>query len=233
MTSIAELYALQEVDSALQASRAALSDVEAGIGESDEVGEAKRGAEERASALREAEKQFKESEFEADEQRRKIEPLEQRLYKGAVKNPKELEDLELDIASLKRRRSELEDKAIAAMEALDQAQQASNEAKHHLEDSASSWTDGQADLQGRQAELQKEVAELEKRRDQQLPGLDGSLLRLYNDLLKNHEGRAVVKVEGGACGGCRISLPVNVLQRARAGDSVVQCTNCERILYVS
>jgi predicted nucleic acid-binding Zn-ribbon protein len=37
---------------------------------------------------------------------------------------------------------------------------------------------------------------------------------------------------GGACSGCRISLPMNLIQRAR-GDELVQCVNCERILYVT
>jgi len=43
----------------------------------------------------------------------------------------------------------------------------------------------------------------------------------------------VVKVERGMCQGCRISLPMSVLQKARSGFDVVQCVSCERILYVS
>jgi predicted nucleic acid-binding Zn-ribbon protein len=35
------------------------------------------------------------------------------------------------------------------------------------------------------------------------------------------------------CQGCRISLPMSVLQRARTGVSVVQCVSCERILLLT
>jgi predicted nucleic acid-binding Zn-ribbon protein len=52
-------------------------------------------------------------------------------------------------------------------------------------------------------------------------------------LLERRQGRAVAKVERGMCGGCRISLPMTVLQKARSGLDVVQCVSCERILYVS
>ncbi len=233
MTSVDELYALQEIDSALDSSRASLSDAQARLGDSAEVAEAGRLAEERRGAIRAAERAFKESESEADELRRKIEPLERRLYEGSVRNPKELEDLEADVASLKRRRSDLEDKAIAAMEALEQAQRAGDEAERRGQGLTDAWAAEQEELQGRQASLEEEIAELEERRGQQEARIDGALLRLYEQLRGSHGGRAVVKVEGGACGGCRISLPMNVLAHARAGNDVVQCTNCERILYVS
>jgi len=44
---------------------------------------------------------------------------------------------------------------------------------------------------------------------------------------------SVAKVEGGACQGCRISLPMNLLQKARSGNSLVQCSSCERVLYLT
>ena len=72
MTSIAELYRLQEVDLALQAARDDLTDVQSRLGEPEELIEARRAAEERQEALRVAEKDFKERDWEADEQRRTL-----------------------------------------------------------------------------------------------------------------------------------------------------------------
>jgi len=40
-------------------------------------------------------------------------------------------------------------------------------------------------------------------------------------------------VEQGLCQGCRISLPMSIVQKARAGVGLVQCVSCERILLVS
>ena len=233
MPSVAELYALQELDLALEASRAALTDTQSRLGESEEVVEARDAARQRQDELRAAEKVFKEREWEADELRRKIEPLEQRLYQGKVQNPKELQDLQQDIESLKRRRGELEDRALEAMEALEQAQQALAEAQRVLQDLETASLAEQEELRRREVELTQEIATLEERRAEQESGVNGSLLRLYNELIATRQGRAVAKVEGGACQGCRISLPMNLLQRARSGTDVVQCSSCERILYVS
>lgn len=232
MTSVAELYALQERDAALDARRAALADIEARLGESAEVEEARRTLAERQEAFRAAEKRFREREFETDELRRKIQPLEQKLYGGTLRHPKELADLQQDVESLKRRRSELEDHALEAMEAYEQAQAAVQEAHRTLEALEAAWQAEQAELRRRRASLAHEVAGLEEDRARQAAKVDGSLLGLYDRLRRTRSGRAVVRVEGGACQGCRISLPMNLLHRARSGSEVIQCSSCERILYL-
>lgn len=233
MAGTAELYALQEVDLALDTSRAALADVESRLGEPEELLEARSTVEERREGLRLAERTFREQEMNADELRGKIEPLERRLYEGSVRNPKELEDLQQDIESLKRRRSGLEDEALEAMGALEQAQQSLAEAERELQELTESSQAEQEELRARQASLTDEIAALEGRRDEQASGMEGRLLSLYEQLRSTRQGQAVAKVRGGACQGCRISLPMNLLQRARSGNDIVQCVSCERILYVS
>ena len=233
MTSAAALYALQELDLALESDRATLADVQSRLGESEELVEARTEAGDRQARLRTAEQRFKEREWEADELRRKIEPLERRLYQGSVRNPKELEDLQQDVESLKRRRSELEDQALEAMEALEQAQQVLGEAQRELQELTDTCRAEQEELRGRRASLEEEIAALEGRRTEQSTRIDGASLRLYDHLSTTRQRGPVAKVEGGACQGCRISLPMNLLQRARSGSELVQCSSCERILYVS
>lgn len=233
MTSIAELYALQELDLALEADRATLTDVESRLGEQEELVEARRTAAEQEAALRAAEKEFKEREWNTDELQKKIEPLERRLYEGRIANPKELEDLQQEVDSLKRRHSELEDQALEAMEGLEEAQRAVAEAERRLQQITDDSAAEQAELRGRQASLNEAIGALEGRRTEEGGRIDGELLRLYDQLRTTRQGRAVAKVEGGACQGCRISLPINLVQRARSGSDVVQCSSCERVLYVS
>ena len=234
MPSIAELYALQEVDLALDASRDGLTDVESHLGESPEVTEATEAETEHREALRSAQREFKDREGEADQLREKIEEVQTQLYRpGVIRSPKELEDLQLELESLKRRRSELEDQALEAMDAMEEAQKSLKEAEEHLVELAQSHDSGQAQLGGRKGRLEGDLVTLEERRTEQLELVDANLLALYDRLRANRQGRAVAKVAGGACQGCRISLPVNLVQRARAGKEVVQCSSCERILYVS
>ena len=233
MTSIAELYALQELDLAIASARARLADVEAGIGESDALVDARRELDEGREEHRAAEKAYKDAEFEAEELTRKIEPEERKLYEGGIQNPKELEDIQQELESLKRRRSELDDKALAAMEALEEAQDALREAEERLRNAEQESGAEQKDLSGQKARLHTEIEGLEAQRAEQAGAIeDAALLQLYDKLASTRGGRAIAKIEGGGCSGCRISLPMNVLQRARAGNDLVQCSSCERILFV-
>ena len=97
------------------------------------------------------------------------------------------------------------------------------------------WDAEQAKLRQEQETLTAEIAQWETKRSQQRKGIDAGMLVLYDALRATHQGRAVAKVERGTCGGCRISLPMSTLHKARAAGSnaIVQCSSCERILYVS
>ena len=118
------------------------------------------------------------------------------------------------------------------METLEAAQQALSDADAAFSDVEKEYGSDQAELVERQANLTEQIASLESERSQEIVNIDESMLQLYNQLAPNKQGRAVAKLDGGACGGCRISLPTNVLQRARSGSDIVRCSNCERILFV-
>jgi len=77
------------------------------------------------------------------------------------------------------------------------------------------------------------VGRLGRDRREQSGVVDAGSARLYEALRSSRQGMAVAKVERGICQGCRITLPVSVLQKARSGAVIVQCSSCERILYVS
>ncbi|MDP3768687.1 MAG: C4-type zinc ribbon domain-containing protein, partial [Dehalococcoidia bacterium] len=223
----------QELDLELAAMRTTLADVQARQGEPEELAPARASAAERQDAYRAAEKQVKEFEYQTEEQGRKIEPIERRLYNGNVKNPKELEDLQQDLESLKRRRSQLDEQALDAMEDAERAQRDLADAEGALQELTQATAVEQEGLRSQAAMLERKITELEARRAEQAARIDAGLLRLYDQLAATRQGRPIAKLEGGACQGCRISLPANILKRARAGGDLVQCTNCERILYVA
>ena len=233
MTSVPALFALQELDLALVERRAAVSDVDSLLGDSGPLEEAKEHHAKQRELLRAVEKHSQELEYDADEQRRKIEPVEAKLYEGKVTIPRELEDLQMDLESLQRRRSELDDRALEAMEALDEAGRAVAESEGALQRAEAAYNGDQQELGARKAVLQSEIDDLQGRRTEAAELIDDAMLSLYDQLAAAHQGRAVAKVEGGTCQGCRISLPMNVLQRSRNREEVVRCSSCERILYVT
>jgi predicted nucleic acid-binding Zn-ribbon protein len=233
MTTVADLHRFQELDLEIQAKQAVLADVEARLVETAELDEARREAEEQRQLLREGQKNQRKAEWAVDEVRAKIRPLEEKLYGGAVKNPKELMGLQQDVDSLKGRQRELEDRTLEAMSAVEEAERALREAEGRLAEVEARWRSERESLRQQRDDLQRELRELEESWSRQRATIDAEAMRRYEALRAAHQGRAVAKVERGICQGCRITLPMHVLQMARRGNHLVQCTSCERILYLS
>jgi hypothetical protein len=63
--------------------------------------------------------------------------------------------------------------------------------------------------------------------------MDPGLRSKYEQLFDRRGGTAVVAVAAGICSGCRMQVPwqfYNELLKSR--DSVRQCPNCHRILFI-
>lgn len=231
MSDAGELYALQELDLRVDALNAAAAAAEAALGEPEALRSARAEAEERAAAVHDAERRLRELEFEVQSISEKIAALEGKLYGGTIGNPKELADLQHDVESLQRRKRALEDQTLDAMAALEEAQSASAAARAALREAESRWQEEQAEHRQTLERARAELAALEADRAARVRRIDPDLLSLYDTLRRTRGGRAVARIERATCGGCRISLPMNVQQRLRQPGALVRCPSCERILY--
>jgi predicted nucleic acid-binding Zn-ribbon protein len=233
MTIAADLYALQEIDSAVEATKASLSAVEEQLGESEELIAARQAVEERRDALEDVSKQQRELEWQVDDLRPRLSDVEGKLYSGSVRNPKELGSMQEEANILRGQLRRREDELLDLMVRVEERQAALREAEESLTEVEERWRQDQKELTSEKGKLEGELAGLEERRRQQTGLIEARVLALYDNLWERRQGRAVAKVERGMCGGCRITLPMTVLQKARSGMDVVQCVSCERILYVS
>ena len=228
-----QLYELQEIDLEIDAKREALSEVMGRLGQSEVLDQARlslAGDEER---LVELERSQREQEREVEDLRAKATASEEKLYGGTVKNPKELASLQEQVVNLQRKMRVGDDKTLDIMAEVDTTQQKVSLKRGEVAKIEEDWRAEQASLSQQQAELGAALATLEQKGKDLAGKLDASSLELYQALRRKRQGRAVAKVEQGMCQGCRIALPMSELQRARLGQELVQCSSCERILYVS
>jgi predicted nucleic acid-binding Zn-ribbon protein len=230
MTSAADLLALQEIDLRRDTRRALIADIEARLGETEEMIAAREqvaAAEADVEKLQAQQRLLEDTSSDLDA---KIQPLEKKLYDGSIRNPKELTDLQRELQSLRARRSSLDDEGLKLMESLEGASAAAAEAERRLEETTVSWQAEQADLVASKARAQSEASELEAARDLRTRGMDAPALGLYENLRRLKQGRGVARIERGSCQGCRLTLPTHLVQRVRTGGTLVQCPSCERIL---
>ena len=61
--------------------------------------------------------------------------------------------------------------------------------------------------------------------------VDQELLKRYKSI-KEHCTPPMTQLVGGQCAGCNMSLPSVILRDLQAGEKIVECDNCGRIIYV-
>jgi predicted nucleic acid-binding Zn-ribbon protein len=225
------LHRLQSIDSQADARRARLDEINALLGANEEV----RAARERLDAveeqLRAAQAHTTDLELEIASGDAKAKATTERLYGGATKNVRVMEDMEQELAALGRRREELEDDLLEAMVALDERQAQTDQARAELKAIEDKWAASQGDLAGEKQELEARLSELQAEREALLPQIDANSLSAYEKLRARLRGVAVATVEDGVCTACGVAPTSSVVQKARHGELDARCPTCGRILY--
>jgi len=226
-----QLHQLQETDMELEANEQALRQIASQIGQSETVVAAGNKLASENQRLEELRHQQHATESEIDDLTAKITPEEERLYSGRITNVKELSNLQHEVDGLKGHRSQLEDKALEIMEQVERAEASVVKTGEELKKLEGDWQNQQHQLSADVERVKAVIADLRNKRQASSDRMDPQVVALYQQLRKQ-KATAVARVEQGICGGCRISLSTANLQQVRSG-SLVQCTNCGRILYLA
>jgi len=171
-------------------------------------------------------------EGDIDVVRTRMQKDQQRLDAGQVSSPRELENLQSEIESLKKRQGDLEDEELEIMEKREVVQTRLQE------------------LRDERAQLQTTLAEAVQRRDAAFTEIDADndkttqqrgelattlpdeLLALYEKVRAASGGVGAAALHRGRCEGCHLQLNTTDLNRVRdaPADDVVRCEECRRIL---
>lgn len=226
-----QLHQLQEIDLELEANEEALRQITSQIGESEVVARARNKLASKRQHLEELQHQQHATEWEIDDLTAKINPAEEKLYSGRITSTKELASLQQEVEGFKAHRSHLEDKVLEVMEQVEQAEASVAMTGEELRKLETEWQAQQKQLSADMERVKAVLTDLRHKRQVLSDKIDSQMVSLYQQLRKQ-KVTAVARVEQGICGGCRISLSTANLQQVRSG-SLVQCTNCGRILYLA
>jgi len=178
-----------------------------------------------------AEHALHQAETSVCDQRIKIEQTEASLYGGSVHIPKELQDMQNDVAALKRHLATLEDRQLEAMLAFDEAEAGEYAARASLQTIQTKLNEQHQLLHQEQANLQREGAKLEAERQVIANAIPTQLILEYNQLRQAHGGVAVATISDNACTACGSGLTPAEQQAARSATQMANCPSCGRILY--
>ena len=229
---LADLYELQQVDSALDLARKQYDALDPGRGEKAAEETARELAERLLRTRDETTGDLKDSELELQAIEKKKKDYETKLYSGKVTSPKELMDIQHEIDALGRQRATLDDKILVLMEQLETRRTEAAESDVTLREAETALAAKQKQYKSAGKSLSTRINALTKERARIASGIPPVILKRYDALRAAKHGVGMGRVESNSCGACHTNLPSNLLRRARDTDSVELCENCGRILYV-
>ena len=196
------------IEERLAGMRARLEHARAGLAERQKK---RRALEQEIAALTEAERKFQGQLF-------------------SVKKNEEYSALVSEIEGTRKRRSDLETEVLMGLESDDreQAERTTVERELAVAERESAERLGRLETEERAEREHADGIEAERRRH--LEGLAPALRSRYERIRASREGRALVPILKGACGGCFRGQPPQVVQEARRRDRVLTCEGCGRLL---
>lgn len=171
------------------------------------------------------------SEIDVEQVVSRIEKDEKRLASGTG-TPKELEQIQHELGTLAKRRSELEEVELEIMVRID-------DVSKRITDLQKQLASFEAELARVQSELEIEVRSLDSAKQISLtarealaPQIDKELLALYEKIRSSSDGLGAAQLVGDSCGGCHLKLNAAEMEKIKSlsDDEVVRCEECRRIL---
>ena len=231
MSASLGLYRLQQVDRQIDRVRLQLDTIRQTLENDTELRESLKQLEIAQSEDHHARHDLKSAEADVEAQKIKIEQAESSLYGGRVQNPKELQDLQKDVVSLKKHLVTLEERELEAMIKAESAENDFQGAKTRLELIQARLGNEHKKLIADQSALTLELERLAEEREATLAPIDSSLLQTYESLRQQKRGTAVAEISDNTCALCGTTLNAALQQNARSQNQLAYCSSCGRILY--
>lgn len=153
------------------------------------------------------------------------------LQQFQTRKNEEYRALAHEIDTCKAAISQMEDQELEIMEQSDAAAKAITAAQATLTELTGEADAQLAELGRRETNLAKDLAALQSNRAELAAAVEEITLTRYERLLRSKGTNIVVGVERGACGGCHMRVPAQLLVDCRAQQALVTCPNCNRILF--
>ncbi|MFM8628316.1 MAG: zinc ribbon domain-containing protein [Candidatus Nanopelagicus sp.] len=175
--------------------------------------------------------ELKRSEVDVETVTDRIKKDEARLASGNA-TPKELEQLQHEIVSLKKRQEELEEIELEIMIRSDAATARSNTLTTDLTSLQTLKDEISGRLQTATDEINKVIADKNTARNLVANQIEKPLLDLYEKIRTNGGGVGAAALVGDKCNGCNLAINAVEMERIKSlsKDELLRCEECRRIL---
>ena len=231
MSGSLNLYRLQKIDSMIDQKESRLGEIEAILNDNKALREAQKKFEKAKSTAKQIRIELGQIVNKVEAQRIKRKTTQASLFSGKIKNPKALQDLQMESEALARYIAQLEDEQLIKMIAHEEAEKIEKQAEQKLEGLKVASIEENAALLGERSKLEEDLSKLRKEKDAVTNSIPQKNLKLYIKLRKAKRNVAVASVTDGGCSICGQAMTPADMQSIRASNKLVFCPSCGRILY--
>ncbi len=153
---------------------------------------------------------------------------EKRLFE--IKTYREYEALQKEISEAKSTNGSFEEEILQAMEVIEDLENHINEKEQELSEKEKESEQLINDYEAKISEL-KQTQEIKTREKQKVLSLiKPEILPIY-EKIKARNGIAIAPARNEICTGCNMNIPPQLFNEVLTLTRVIQCPNCQRILY--
>ena len=230
MSNVAALYRLQELELDILERAKRIKAINAQLEDDAALREAEAENEELQAALEAAEARVRDMELEIATALDKRQSAETRLYSGEVTNPKELQDMQMEVEALTRRKSVLDDELLKLSSERDDCRGKAEDAAARCDHAREEHERESKALLDEKETLKDSVNQLLAQRKSSVAAIPQQAFQTYNSMRTAKSNRPVAVLKDKACTICGIEQNYIVIIAINRGDDLVNCQNCGRIL---
>lgn len=224
------LYQLQKIDLDIAKKKARLREIEAQLKGDESIARATQALDTATGALKPWQTRARDLDLEIKSVADKAKSTNDDLYSGRIRNPKALQELQDEVAALKRQQGGLEDALLEAMLAVEEHQAAVAAAQAALDEARAALAHTQSDLLAEQQRLAAEIEQAETQRQAGAAHIEPANLAAYDRLRQRLRGQAVALLLNEGCATCGVGQTSTNVKAVRSGRGLAYCESCGRIL---
>jgi len=195
----------------------------------DELSENKQEVENIENGIADTKKIYKDLDLKIKDNTARIKKNDIDLM--SVKTNKEYHAILKSIEDLKLANSDIEDKMINYLDNIEEQNKKLKTSKEKLDDAVDKVENKKAELQKELKQKQQELNKTIEKKDAKLTQIPADILKIYNNVKKIKNNKAIVEAAEGRCKGCNLNIPIQEYIKIQKAESITFCPNCQRIIY--
>jgi len=164
------------------------------------------------------------------EKENQLKDLQEKFYK--VRNPKQLNAIDIEITNTKKIISELEEKGVKLLEEIDGLKKNLNDIEQIINEQNKIISETKNEIEESKKKNSEILEQLKSERSKITQQIAPEILKDYEYIASRKNGIGVVAVKDGICTGCYMSIPPQTIHNIKKYLNIYHCQNCSRILYV-